>query len=66
LQLGHAVPQPTDLPIPLGSSQTASERSVRGPLQKTTLQSIDLGVKNGPEGTSGMVSLLGILHRLND
>jgi len=66
LQLGHAVPQPTDLPIPVGSSQTARDRSVRGPLQETTLQGLDLGVKNAPEGKVGMVSLRGTLHRLND
>ena len=29
LQLSHAVPQPADLPIPVGSSQTASDRNVR-------------------------------------
>jgi hypothetical protein len=66
LQLSHAVPQPTDLPFTVGSSQTASDRSVRGPFQETTLQSLDLRVKNAQKGKFGKISLRGTLHRLND
>jgi hypothetical protein len=66
LQLGQAVPQPTNLPNQVGSSQTASDRSVRGLLPETGLQGLDLRVKNAPEGKVGMIPLRGTLHWLND
>jgi hypothetical protein len=65
LQLSHAVLQPTDLPIPVGSSKTASGRNVRRPLQETTRQSLDLRVENASEGKLGMIPLRGTLQ-LND
>jgi hypothetical protein len=53
VQLGNTVPQPTELPIQVGSSQTASGGSVPGPLPETSLQGLDLRVKNAPEGKVG-------------
>jgi hypothetical protein len=66
LQLSHAVSQPADLPNQVGSSQTAGDCSVRGPLPKTSLQSLDLRVKNAPKGKVGMIALRRTLHRLSE
>jgi hypothetical protein len=66
LQLSHAVSQPADLPNQVGSSQTASDCSVRGPLPKASLQNLDLSVKNASEGNVGMIPLRGTLHRMNE
>jgi hypothetical protein len=66
LQLSHAVSQPADLPNQVGSSQTAGDCSVRGPSPKTSLQSLDLRVKNAPKGKVGMIALRRTLHRLSE
>jgi len=56
LQFGHAVPQPSVPPIQVGSG---AQRSVRGPLRETSRQSLDLRVKNAPEGEVGLRPLRG-------
>jgi hypothetical protein len=66
LQLGQTVPQPPELPIQVGSSQTASERSIRGVLPETGFQSLDLRVKHAQEGTIGMIALRRTRHWLDD
>ena len=66
MQVGQAVSQPTDLAIPVGSSLIAADGSVRGSLPETSFQSVDLRVKNAPEGTVGMMPLRGTRDWLND
>jgi hypothetical protein len=59
LQFCHAVQQPTNLSIQVGSGQTPNDRGVRGPLQQTSLQRVNLRIKNAPEGKVRVIPLRG-------